>query len=67
MTIETTPPLNELHKLAILIVDYLTVTGVLKDAEALRREGEQRERARQRKKTSKKKVPAKKAKRKAKR
>ncbi len=36
--------------IATLVVDYLVATGVLKDAEALRREGEARERARQRKK-----------------
>ncbi len=47
-------PSNPIHQIAVLLVDYLVATGVLKDAEALRREGEARERARQRKKTKKK-------------
>ncbi len=51
-------PSNPIHQIAVLLVDYLVATGVLKDAEALRREGEARERTRQRNKTKKKKSKA---------
>lgn len=58
-------PQNPLHQVAILVVDYLVATGVLKDAEELRREGEKRERARQRRKKAKAKASKKATKKKA--
>lgn len=54
-----------MHQVAILVVDYLVATGVLKDAEELRREGEKRERARQRRKKAKAKASKKATKKKA--
>lgn len=45
-----------LHQIALLLVDYLVATGVLKDAEALRREGAARERKRSSKPSQKREV-----------